>query len=139
MKLARIIHHWEHGGCDEQCDLCLYGEYKNCRAEITRDTQALIKAYRKIKAERDRLVGIKVILLKDLEDRDQMLKKSVEELYPEFMKDYKVMEEELVGLYEELDRLEKELEEAKPTPITVQQNFDGINGNARNRRGYIEN
>lgn len=109
MKIARIIHHLENGGCDEQCDLCLYGEYKNCHTEIKKDARDLAKAFKELKAERDRLVGIKVILLKDLEDRDQMLKKSVEELYPEFMKDYKVMEEELVGLYEEVDKLEKEL------------------------------
>lgn len=113
MKIARIIHHWEHGGCDEQCDLCLYGEYKNCRAEIKRDTQLLIKEYRALKSERDDLVGVKMLLLRDLEERDKKLEKKVEELYPEFINDYRVMQEELDAVYDERDKLEKELEEEK--------------------------
>lgn len=113
MKLARIIRHWEYGGCDELCDLCLYGESKDCHADIKRDTQTLIKSYRALKSERDELLGIKVILLKDLEERDQMLQKKVGEIYPEFMKDYQTMREELDELYSEVDRLEKELEKEK--------------------------
>ncbi len=113
MNFARIINHWENAGCDGHCAHCLYGESKDCTAEIKKDTKALIKDYKKLSLERDKLVGIKVILLKDLEERDEKLLKSVEELYPEFVKDYKSMEEELEGLYEEVDRLEKELNRKK--------------------------
>lgn len=105
MNLARIINHWENAGCDGHCDLCLYGESKDCTAEIKKDTKALIKAFKDLKAERDQLVKLKVVLLKDIEERDQMLEKKVEEIYPEFMKDYQAMKEELESTAAELEEL----------------------------------
>lgn len=113
MNFARIINHWENSGCDGRCEFCLYGESKDCTADIKKDTKALVKAYKALSRERDKLLGIKVVLLQDLEERDKKLEMTVEELYPEFMKDYKAMETELGDLYEEIDRLEKELNRKK--------------------------
>lgn len=113
MNFARIINHWENAGCDGHCAHCLYGDAKDCNVEIKKDTKALVKAFKALTEERDKLVGIKVILLRDLEERDELLQKKVEEIYPEFIKDYKSMEVDLGDLYEEVDRLENELKEAK--------------------------
>lgn len=120
MNFAKIINHWENAGCDGHCAHCLYGESKDCSAEIKKDTKALIKEFKHLSEERDKLVGIKVLLLRDLEERDAMLLKKVEEVYPEFVKDYKSMEVDLGELYEEVDRLERELKDARDTIRTLE-------------------
>ena len=120
MNFAKIINHWENAGCDDHCAHCLYGESKDCSAEIKKDTKALIKEFKHLSEERDKLVGIKVLLLRDLEERDAMLLKKVEEVYPEFVKDYKSMEVDLGELYEEVDRLERELKDARDTIRTLE-------------------
>ena len=113
MNLARIINHWENsdceGHCEGHCELCLYGYSRNCSADIKKDTKALIKEFKKIREERNQLVGLKVLLLRDLEDRDRLLAQRVEEVYPEFMKDYNAMQDELEELYTELDRLDAQI------------------------------
>ena len=59
----------------------------------------------KLAKENDHLKNINTLLEQDLEDRDNMLKKKVEEIYPEFVKDYDCLREELDGCYEELEAL----------------------------------
>lgn len=49
--------------------------------------------------EVDKYKVVNHLLERDIADRDEMLKKKVEEVYPEFMRDYKCMEEELDGYH----------------------------------------
>lgn len=71
-----------------------------------------VRAYRhtieKLKEELERYQVINKLLESDIADRDKMLEQKVEEVYPEFMRDYKCMREELDGVYEELAELRKE-------------------------------
>ena len=56
---------------------------------------------------------IKDLLNQDIADRDALLEKKVEEVYPEFMQDYKAMREELNGVYEELEETKRNLRKAQ--------------------------
>lgn len=55
------------------------------------------------------LTAVNRLLERDIADRDEMLKKKVEEVYPEFMRDYKAMEQELDDLYKELAEIEEDI------------------------------
>ena len=48
----------------------------------------------------------------DIADRDEMLEKKVKEIYPEFMRDYKCMREELDGCYEDVKKMQERLKQA---------------------------
>ena len=54
--------------------------------------------------------GIIDLLNKDIEDLHETLEKSVEDVYKDFMQDYKLMREELDGTYDELKDLREERE-----------------------------
>lgn len=56
-----------------------------------------------ISEENLRLRRVIGILEADVEERDKLLESRVEEVYPEFMRDYKQMREELEELYKEYD------------------------------------
>ena len=135
MNIARIINHWENSACDGHCGFCLYGECKDCSAEIAADTKALIREYKAVSIARDELVGTKVRLLDDIEELNEKLEKKIEEVYPEFVKDYNIMKEELEGAYAELEKYRKELEITEPLPPF--RHYDGIDGNPLNLRGVI--
>ena len=45
--------------------------------------------------------GIIKLLEQDIEDRDKMLEAKVEDVYADFMQDYKLLREELDGAYKE--------------------------------------
>ena len=79
------------------CILYLDEEIEQCRATI-----------KKMEDELDRYRLANRLLMQDIADRDEMLEKKVEEVYPEFMRDYKCMKEELEGASEELAELKKE-------------------------------
>lgn len=67
------------------------------------------KAYRStitmLEVELDKYKVINKLLEGDIADRDKMLEQKVEEVYADFMRDYKCMREELDGTYEELAEL----------------------------------
>lgn len=73
--------------------------------------------------------AINKLLERDIEDRDKMLEQKVEEVYPEFMRDYKCLREELEGVYEELVELRKSAADAlgrltAKKPIEEADDFD---------------
>lgn len=53
--------------------------------------------------------GVIKLLENDIESRDKMLEAKVEDVYAEFMQDYKLMREELDGAYEENAKLAQAL------------------------------
>lgn len=53
--------------------------------------------------------GVIKLLEQDIESRDKMLEAKVEDVYAEFMQDYKQMREELDGAYEENAKLAQAL------------------------------
>ena len=57
--------------------------------------------------------GIIRLLEKDIEDLHKALEKRVEDVYEDFMKDYKLMREELDGASEENAELQKQVDELK--------------------------
>ena len=62
--------------------------------------------------ENEKLKMFNKLLEQDIADRDEMLEKKVEEIYPEFMRDYKCMREELDGNYEEMREIKERLKQA---------------------------
>ena len=64
-------------------------------------------------AELDFRSGVIRLLERDIKDRDEMLEKKVEEVYADFMRDYKLMGEELEGSWVELAEAREELAEAR--------------------------
>lgn len=62
----------------------------------------------KLEEELDKYRVINKLLEGDIADRDKMLEQKVEEVYAEFMRDYRCMREELDGAYEELAELRTE-------------------------------
>ena len=89
---------------------------KNIRAgcPISREVteKALAAALANIKERDGKIEQQEVIihlLQQDIADRDKMLEQKVEEVYADFMLDYKAMREELDGCYEDLDELRKKV------------------------------
>lgn len=87
-----------------------------------------IEAYRsKIRAMEellDKLSTINKLYEGDNSDLQKQLEKKVEEVYPEFMRDYQCMREELDGAYDELEELRKQLTNKKGLILTI----DGTTG-----------
>lgn len=76
---------------------------------------ALAAALSNIKERDGKIEQQKIImhlLQEDIADRDKMLEQKVEEVYADFMRDYKAMREELEGCYEDLDELRKKVTSA---------------------------
>ena len=63
---------------------------------------------KRMEEELDKYKVIIALLEQDIADRDKMLEQKVEEVYADFMRDYKCMREELDGVYEELAELKDE-------------------------------
>ena len=61
------------------------------------------------KSEVEKLKVINKLLEQDIADRDEMLESKVEEVYADFMRDYKCMREELDGLYDEYSNIKSEV------------------------------
>lgn len=84
-----------------------------------------IEQYRaKIRAMDDELdfrCGIVRLLEQDLKDRDAMLEQKVEVVYDDFMRDYKIMREELEGAWEELTEARAELEKIEADTVRKMQ------------------
>lgn len=78
-----------------------------------------IEQYRaRIRAMDDELdlrCGIIRVLEQDIKDHNKMLEQKVEVVYDDFMRDYKIMREELEGAWEELTEARAELDEAQKT------------------------
>lgn len=66
--------------------------------------------------------NIKHLLEQDIADRDKMLESKVEEVYADFMQDYKAMREELEGACEECNELRKAVK--KQTPLKPHETDD---------------
>lgn len=103
----------EFGSCGTDCP---YFDNPHCSKELRKDALSLIRAqaedyteldekYRVLYSENERLKTVKHLLQQDLDDRDKMLEKKVEDVYADFMQDYNLMREELDGCYEENARL----------------------------------
>ena len=83
----------------------------------------MAKAYRstitKLEEELDKYKVINKLLEADIADRDKMLEQKVEEVYADFMRDYRCMREELDGVYEELAELRTERDNLQKVLLTV--------------------
>lgn len=74
-----------------------------CRWHITR--QQVAELQETANCQKDEIETQKCVirlLEEDIADRDKMLESKVEDVYVEFIRDYKAMREELEGCYEEL-------------------------------------
>lgn len=60
----------------------------------------------KLSSENDRLRAVIKILEADVDTRDRLIEAGVEAAYPEFMRDYRQMREELKNIYKENDNAE---------------------------------
>ena len=88
---------------------------------------------RNLKDELERYQVINKLLEADIADRDKMLESKAEEVAADFMRDYRVMREELEGLYEELeetrkerDKFKKKLEKYKRRRLIKFENIDEV-------------
>ena len=84
-----------------------------------------IEQYRaRIRAMDDELdfrCGIVRLLEREVADRDAMLEQRVEVVYDDFMRDYKIMREELEGAWEELTEARAELEKIEADTVRKMQ------------------
>ena len=87
----------------ENCTDCPYAVDDifdiSCGINKAKDALSLIK---ELTEENEKLKMFNKLHEQDVEDMHKMLEKKVEEVYPEFMRDYQLMREELDGAYEEL-------------------------------------
>lgn len=84
----------------------------------------------RLKKENDHRKNIITLLEQDIADRDDMLQRKVEDVYADFMNDYKIMKDELDALYDkgveqrkEIDRLRAAL---KKYGDTLKERVKGI-------------
>ena len=98
--------------CPKTCPYYYAGDdnIMGCTQRLTADAAKLVEG---LTDEVKLLRIIKDVLNQDIEDRDAMLERNVEEVYPEFMKDYKAMKEELAAVYEELEETKQNLRKAQ--------------------------
>ena len=110
-QIIKALECCENEFCDA-CDNCPSppNTSGNCVVFVMRDALALIK---ELTEENEMRSTIIQLLERDIADRDKMLESKVEEVYAEFMRDYKCMKEELEGMYEELAELRLERDELK--------------------------
>lgn len=92
----------EHCEKHARCKTCPLFEVDACD-----DIVGLTKEIEQLTEQLDASKVMIALLERDIADRDEMLEKKVEEIYPEFMRDYRAMREELEGLYAELAELRK--------------------------------
>ena len=71
--------------------------------------------------ELDFRCGIVRLLEREVADRDAMLEQRVEVVYDDFMRDYKIMREELEGAWEELTEARAELEKIEADTVRKMQ------------------
>ena len=95
--------------CGRKVKDCYRCPYIFLCQELYADCLTLITALTK---ENEKLSMFNKLLEQDIADRDEMLEKKVEEIYPEFMRDYKCMREELDGNYEEMREIKERLKQA---------------------------
>ncbi len=82
-------------------------EYLALELEAMRSAANSYKIHNeKLTSENERLRCVIKILEADVDTRDRLLEAKVEEVYPEFMRDYKQIREELEEIYKENDNAE---------------------------------
>ena len=90
------------------CKLCPFykaSESLNCISGMATEALSLIDELLK---ENEKLKILNKLFEQDVEDWRKLAESKAEEIYPEFMRDYNCMREELEGLYEELAELRRE-------------------------------
>lgn len=101
------------------CDGCPYHESydgDNCLEQACADAVEIIKT------QKDKLEAyecINKLQQADIADRDKMLKQKVEVVYADFMKDYKLLEEECEGLYKENSDQRAEIERLQKALLSI--------------------
>ena len=92
-----------------KCQSCTYDVFGNplSNCKVKKHALALINSQEQkieeLTAKNERLGCVIGILERDVAERDEMLERKVEEVYPEFMRDYKLMREELTELQKEVE------------------------------------
>ena len=105
-----IIKSLKHCASPDGCATCPQREGgKKCEMNL-RVTVALLE---ELIEENDKLRTFNKLYESDIADRDKMLEQKVEDVYADFMRDYKAMREELDGTYEELAELRAERDELR--------------------------
>jgi len=107
-------------GDDIPCESCPYSDLGSCESAMAKDALVLINRQKaeierlqktgasairrlietkgKADKELDKLKGVINLLERDIADRDKMLEGKVEEVYADFMQDYRIMRDELEDL-----------------------------------------
>lgn len=75
--------------------------------ELAKEIESYRARIKWLEEDHNKLRVVNQLLEMDVADRDRLLEKKVEEIYPEFICDYQEMREELEGVYEELKALRK--------------------------------
>lgn len=113
----------EHCEAHARCKDCPLFEVDACD-----DIVNLTKEIEQLTEQLDTCKVMIALLERDIADRDEMLEKKVEEIYPEFMRDYRAMREELDGTYDELAELRERIRALIPylaTWLEVVENGKG--------------
>lgn len=91
--------------CDDEIEIMALDLINRQRAEIKRlqklgasVTRRMVKVKAEANKELDKLKGVINLLARDIADRDKMLEGKVEEVYADFMRDYKEIRAELEDL-----------------------------------------
>lgn len=91
-------------GKENPADVILYLEL---------EVRAYRRTIRRLKDELDKSQTLNRLHEQDVKDWRKLAERKVEEIYPEFMSDYKCALEELDGLYDELAELRKDRDELR--------------------------
>ena len=98
---------------------------EDCMEKLMRDALSLIK---ELTDENEKLKMFNKLHEQDVEDMHKMLEKKVEEVYPEFMRDYQLMRDELDGAYEELKESREDNQAKDETITNLLKTIEGVKG-----------
>lgn len=109
------------------CKGCSYYDLgsSSCLEQVCKDAAELIEKQR---AEIEHLRNLNLLAEQDIADRDKMLKQKVEDVYADFMKDYRLMEEELNAACDKYLALERKSK--RMIRLDAEHKFCHVIGNA---------
>lgn len=104
LRIATVINELELAPTGEVVTMIEFEAWQRKYELAVAEREANVKAFTE---ELDKRKVMIRLLERDIADRDKMLEAKVEEVYADFMRDYKCMREELDGLYDEYAELKR--------------------------------
>ena len=104
LRIATVINELELAPTGEVVTMIEFEAWQRKYELAVAEREANVKAFTE---ELDKYKVMIRLLESDIADRDKMLEAKVEEVYADFMRDYKCMREELDGLYDEYAELKR--------------------------------